>query len=278
MSTITVYRGFKAEPNFVWSPYVTKLEARLRFAGVSYKVGEGSPRAGPKGKIPYITLTPAAIPSSSSSLSSPSTGTQGNPETETLGDSMLIIKALCESGRLPDLHARLSKTERAHDLALRALLEEKLSPYHTWERWTQNYYMMRDHVLWALPWPVRVLVGSMIHRGTVATLHGQGTGRFSAEEIALFRREIWESFADLVLESKTKTKGASSGSGEEPFWVLGGPEPTEVDATLFGFVISTLLCTAGPSSQADLRSFPVLLEYARRIQERYFPDYEALPA
>ncbi|TGJ85031.1 hypothetical protein E0Z10_g3743 [Xylaria hypoxylon] len=255
--TITVFRGFKDYGNFVWSPFVTKLEARLRFAGVPYTVGVGSPRSGPKGKIPYVEISP------SSSEAKP----------ETLADSALITKALCENGTLPDLHARLSKAERAHDLALRALLEEKLTPYHAWERWTQNYYTMRDHVLSPIPWPVRAFIGSMIYRNTVAMLYGQGTGRFSAEEIGQFRREIWESFADLVLESQTKTRPAKG----EPFWVLGGPEPTEVDATLFGFVVSTLLSTAGPDSQADLKSFPVLLEYARRIQQQYFPDYEALP-
>ncbi|RWA09247.1 hypothetical protein EKO27_g5868 [Xylaria grammica] len=255
--TITVFRGFKDPGNFVWSPFVTKLEARLRFAGVPYTAGVGSPRNAPKGKIPYVEIAPSS----------------SDAKPATLADSTLIINALCEDGKLPDLHARLSKAERAHDLALRALLEDKMFPYQGWERWTQNYYTMRDHVLWSIPWPVRVFVGNMIYRNTVATLHGQGTGRFSAEEIGLFRREIWESFADLVLESQTKTRVAEG----EPFWVLGGPEPTEVDATLFGFVVSTLLSTAGPASQADLKSFPALLEYARRIQQRYFPDYEALP-
>ncbi|KAF2972585.1 hypothetical protein GQX73_g925 [Xylaria multiplex] len=251
--TITVFRGFKDSGNFVWSPFVTKLEARLRFAGIPYTAGIGSPRTGPTGKIPYVEISCEA-------------------KSETLGDSTLIINALCKNGTLPDLNARLSKAERAHDLALRALLEDKLTPYHTWERWTQNFYTMRDHVLWPVPWPIRVFIGSMIYRNTIATLHGQGTGRFSAEEIGLFRREIWESFADLVLESRTKA--LSTKGGEEPFWVMGGPEPTEVDATLFGFVVSTLLSTAGPGSQADLKNFPVLLEYARRIQQRYFPDYE----
>ncbi|KAI0518028.1 hypothetical protein F5B22DRAFT_88498 [Xylaria bambusicola] len=255
-TTITIFRGFKDANAFVWSPYVTKLEARLRFAGVSYKTDVGSPRNGPKGKIPYVEL------------SSP-----GSSTPEILADSTLIVDALCDRGTLRDLQARLSKVERAHDLALRALLEEKLSAYHTWERWTQNYYTMRDHVLWSLPWPVRALVGSMIHRSTVSTLHGQGTGRFSAEEIGHFRREIWASFADLLLESRSKTP-----KEDEPFWVLGGPEPTEVDTVMFGFVVSTLLCTAGPESQADLKRFPVLIEYARRIQQQYFPDYEALPA
>ncbi|KAI0451320.1 hypothetical protein F5B21DRAFT_507354 [Xylaria acuta] len=258
--SIAVFRGFRDAGNFVWSPYVTKLEARLRFGGVSYTTEAGSPRSGPKGKIPYVEI------------SHHETGGR-KKEKETLADSSLIISALCESGELSDLNACLSKAEHAHDLALRALLEDKLSFYNTWERWTQNYYTMRDHVLWSVPWPVRVFVGSMIYRNTVATLHGQGTGRLTAEEIAVFRREIWESCADLLLESQTKTRPATG----EPFWVLGGPQPTEADATLFGFVSSALLATAGPDSQADVKSFPVLLDYARRIQERYFPDYEALP-
>ena len=67
---------------------------------------------------------------------------------------------------------------------------------------------MRDHVLWPVPWPIRVFVGSMIYRNTTATLHGQGTGRFSADEIALFRKEIWESFADLLLESQVDAQEA----------------------------------------------------------------------
>jgi hypothetical protein len=110
-ATITVFRGWKDTGKFVWSPYVTKLEARLRFGGVSYKTEAGSPRSAPKGKIPYIEI------SSSSSHS------------EQLADSSLITKALCDNGMLLDLNAPLSKTERAHDLALRALLEDKLSFY-----------------------------------------------------------------------------------------------------------------------------------------------------
>jgi hypothetical protein len=104
---------------------------------------------------------------------------------------------------------------------------------------------MRDHVLWPIPWAVRVLVGSMVYKKTVAMLQGQGTGRFSAEEIAQFRREIWESFADLLLDGKTKAgKDKDKDEDDTPFWLLGGLEPTEADAALFGFVASTLLCTA----------------------------------
>ncbi|KAI1324364.1 hypothetical protein F5Y16DRAFT_308370 [Xylariaceae sp. FL0255] len=252
--TITLYRAFQEKGIYVWSPFVTKLEARLRFGGLSYTAGVGSPRGAPKGKIPYIDFR-----------------ADNNAETEVIADTTLITKTLCERGVLADLNAALSPVARAHDLALRALLEEKLVFYVGWERWTQNYYTMRDHVLWPIPWPIRVLVGLLAYRGNVATFHGQGTGRLTADEIDTFRLEIWSSFADLLLDSKTKSQDKAG-----PFWVLGGAQPTEADASLFGMLSSSLISTASPKSQADVKSFPVLLDYARRVHERYFPDYEAL--
>lgn len=129
-----------------------------------------------------------------------------------------------------------------------------------WERWTQNYYTMRDHILGAMPYPLRVVIGLLAHRGMVATLHGQGTGRYTAEEIAAFRLEIWEAVDALLTASRDKARardsnkpervhgvlweGQDRGKDKEPFWVLGGQEPTEADATLFGFVVSVLICTA----------------------------------
>jgi len=108
----------------------------------------------------------------------------------------------------------------------------------TRERWTENYYTMRDHALSAIPYPIRVLVGLLIYRSTAQTLHGQGTGRYTDDEIQNFRVEVWEAVNDLLAASKTKAHD------EGLFWILGGDEPTEADAALFGFVVSGLISTA----------------------------------
>lgn len=113
VGSLTLYRGWPTRGEHVWSPFVVKLEARLRFAGVSYDTGAGSPRTSPNGKIPYIHL-----PSSSGSNSS------------QMGDSTLIIKHLVHESILPDLNAKLSPQDKARDLATRALLEDKLYFYH----------------------------------------------------------------------------------------------------------------------------------------------------
>ncbi|KAK8131780.1 glutathione S-transferase [Apiospora sp. TS-2023a] len=264
---LTVYRGWKDSGKHVWSPFVVKLEARLRFGNLAYRTAVGSPKTAPRGKIPYVEF-----PSGE----------------ESLGDSDLIAKALTERGLLPDLNARLDGEGRARDLAVRAMMEDRLCFYHGWERWTQNYYTMRDHIFAAMPYPLRVVIGLLAHRGMVATLHGQGTGRYTADEIASFRLEIWKSINALLTASRDKARaralaggskpgmvweGEAGGKEKEPFWVLGGEGPTEADATVFGFVVSVLICTAGPDSQAVVKGFPVILEYADRIQDRYFPDY-----
>lgn len=257
---LTVYRGFKDTGKHVWSPFVVKLEARLRFAGVKYATDAGSPRTAPRGKIPYIEC------------SNPNTDSE--PKRTQLSDSTLIAKTLTGWNVLPDINAHLPPSDRAQDLALRALLEDKLVFYHAYERWTRNYYTMRDHVLWFIPYPIRVIVGLIIYRNTVAILHGQGTGRFSNDEIAEFRREIWGSINDRLTVASRVKSSRSNGDKKEPFWVLGGHDPTEADATLFGFIVSVLLCTAAPESQEVVKGFPVILEYASRIHDAYFPDYE----
>lgn len=85
---------------------------------------------------------------------------------------------------------------------------------------------------------MQVLVGNLIYRSSAKIIHGQGTGRYTADEVRAFRREIWESINGILTSSGGKT------TAESPFWVLGGEKLTEADATLFGFIVSVLVCTA----------------------------------
>lgn len=115
---ITIYRGWEDPGKYVWSPFVTKLELRLRYGGLSYETKAGSTFKAPKGKVPYIDIAEKDLKG-------------GDSESSTsLADSTLIIQALMENGLLEDINASLSPMDRAHDLSLRALLEDKLYFYH----------------------------------------------------------------------------------------------------------------------------------------------------
>ena len=110
--SLTLYRGFPSSASYVWSPFVTKLEARLRFAGLVYKTEQGAPPKSPRGKIPYL-----AIPKN------------GRSPPEVVSDTALISEKLVADKLAEDLNAKLSPSEKAQDLALRALLEDKLYFY-----------------------------------------------------------------------------------------------------------------------------------------------------
>ena len=101
---------------------------------------------------------------------------------------------------------------------------------------------MRPHVLSALPYPLQLIIGPLVYRKISQTLHGQGTGRFSAEEIISFRQQVWENVDALLVASRRKI--TETGAGDVMFWVLGGNGPSEADTVLFGFIASVLVCAA----------------------------------
>lgn len=225
---LMVFRGSPPKNAYVWSPFVIKLEARLRFSGVSYSLGGGSPRSAPKGKIPYVEST------------------DSDGVASKLGDSTLIIRNLVDVGTLPDVNTKLSPAQRAHDLAIRALLEDKVYFYGTREKWWDNYDEMRNNVLAAVPWPLQIVVGWLAYRAISKGLYQQGTGRLTDEEVQLFKEEVWDSLNALLTESiKTSSRQKSKTNDDDaPFWVLGGPEFTEADAAVYGFIVGALVCTA----------------------------------
>lgn len=107
---------------------------------------------------------------------------------------------------------------------------------------------MRDYALSAIPWPMRVIVGQLVYRNSKAMLNGQGVLRLSDYEARATKNEIWERLSEVLLSVRSKSSPWKNTEGTKPssmlFWFLGGDRPTEVDATLFGFIVSVLLCTA----------------------------------
>jgi hypothetical protein len=229
--TLTVFRDRNDPGAYTWSPFVVKLEARLRFSHLPYSTQVGTLTASPKGKLPYVRIE------------------ESDGQSSLLSDSALITKSLIKSGAIADLNADLSPAQAATDLAIRALLEDKVyflnvsthspptphpipSPtnrHQAHERWITNFYTMRDiGPLSTIPYLPRLIIGQIVYSKTIRTLHGQGTGRYSPAEIAALRLETWTVLDGMVGEG----------------WVLGGRGPTDVDACLFGFLVSSLTASA----------------------------------
>ncbi|OJD16350.1 hypothetical protein AJ78_03484 [Emergomyces pasteurianus Ep9510] len=184
-------------------------------------------------------------------LKNDSVFTSGDNSPETIVDSAFITKQLVEQGTLPDLNLKSSDSD---DLAIRALIGQ------TWERRTQFIIQCVTNVLSPIPYQVRVLVSLLVYRNTTQTLYGQGVGRYSAEEIAVFSREIRGVINQHLVLPKNKPTGHDA--DDRPLCALGTDQPTEADATV------------GPDSETLVKQFPVILDYAGRIHDIYFPDHD----
>jgi hypothetical protein len=113
---LTLFRGLPDRGKYAGSPFTTKLEFRLRHARLPYSVEAGSVKTAPKGKIPYVDL--GALVDED--------GSEGSAQ---MGDSTFIIQRLLGMGKIPDLNGELTAGQKLEDLAIRALLEEKLYFY-----------------------------------------------------------------------------------------------------------------------------------------------------
>ena len=211
-------------------PFCVKLETALRLAGVQYEVCHVTrPDQGPKGKIPYVEI-----------------------DGERIGDSTLIIERLKETRGI-DLDAHLSPRERAQSLALQRMLEEHLYFILVYSRWIEptNWEKIRKLFFGNMPFPLRLIVPRMAHKGTIEKLSGQGIGRHTRDEIFDFGAKDLDALSEIL--------------GDKPF--VFGEKPSLVDTTAFALVVSIL----GPDFDSPLKAhamgLPNLVAYAERMGE-----------
>ena len=209
MATLIVngHDRFGALPDL--SPFVSKVEAYLRLAGLDYEFRPGDMLRAPRGKMPYLV--------------------HGD---RTITDSALIIAYLREQG-LADLDASLDAAQRAELAAVSSMLE--LEQY-----FILSYFRYQTPAGWAtyLPYIRAALrnlgvpgpfVGAgqrMVLSKTLKQLKAHGVGRREYDENLARAREIFDSLEHFVSRR------------EGPWWF--GAEPTSLDAIGHAFVSGSI--------------------------------------
>ncbi|HEX3759653.1 MAG TPA: glutathione S-transferase family protein [Kofleriaceae bacterium] len=219
------------------SPFCTKLECYLRMAEIPYKPAAMQIGKSPKGKIPYVVL---------------GDGTR-------MGDSQLIVehleRALAAEGK-PALDDGLSARDRAIGHLTRRTLDEAFYFVTLYLRWNVDdaFAALREEFKKLVPG----LLVPLIRRDTRKKLQTQGTGRHSPEEVIAFGAADLESCAELL--------------GDQPF--LLGDRPRTVDCTLFACLEGLLGFPVDSPLKARIAARPNLVDYRRRIRERWWKDLE----
>lgn len=180
------------------SPFCLKLATALRLGGVAHRYRNGLPQQSPTGKLPCAEL---------------SDGTR-------VPDSSQILQALRERGVL-DLDEGLAEDDRVRAPLLVRAVEEGLYFSLLSARWLDEagFAATRVEAFREVPAPIRFVAARAVRRTVKKTLHGQGYGRLSLDEVA--RRGV----EDLVaVEAHLPRDG-----------FFFGDRPRAIDATLFAF-------------------------------------------
>lgn len=228
------------------SPYSVKLETWLRMNDIKYhSVSNEFHKASSKGQVPFIELN----------------GRQ-------FADSNFIIDHLRSHFKVP-IDENLSEQQSAQSRAFSVLIEESLVRVLQYDR-SKNFGWLAtdDGYMPLLPPLKKFIFKNIIIKQMQSQLkklvHIQGYGRHSQEDIEEIAKK------DLV--------ALSTQLGNKPF--VFGDSPSTIDATLFGLLVQF---TDTPLNSDKIKSFmeestPNLVEFVKRMKERYWPDWNEICA
>lgn len=220
------------------SPFVTKVETLLKMAKLPYRTdGTGFAKA-PKGKIPYIDDDGVVVPDST------------------------FIRWHFEKKYRVDFDQGLDAAQKATAWAFEKMVEEQLYWVVVNERWMDDENFRKGPRLFfrTVPAPLRPIIAAMVRRKLRGTLHGQGIGRHSPEDVLALATRSIGAMADFL--------------GDKPFFM--GSEPTGVDATIFAFSCSLLCPHFSSPSRTVASRHENLRRYVGRMTARFYPGLEEL--
>jgi glutathione S-transferase len=105
--------------------------------------------------------------------------------------------------------------------------------------------------------PLRAIAPHLIRRGALRNLHGQGTGRLAASDVADLARRNADALATTL--------------GRRPFFL--GDEVHTVDASAFGLLWAISSNPFESAVRSAVERHVNLREYVARLRARYWPEY-----
>jgi glutathione S-transferase len=203
-------------------------------SGLPYKTDTGGFNKAPKGKLPYII-----------------------DDGETIADSTFIRWHLEKKYGI-DFDGGLSAEQLAIAWAFEKMAEDNLYWASIYFRWMIDANFQKGPVNFfkGVPAPVRPVVAAMIRRRLRKTLHGQGIGRHSKDEITAIGIRSIDAMAAYL--------------GDKPFFM--GREPAGIDATMFAFAVSAICPLFESDLQRAAASHANLRRYVGRMTARFYPE------
>ena len=216
------------------SPFVTKVETLLRMSKLPFEKALMSFSKAPKGKIPYIEDDGQLLGDFHPHSLAPREEIRDRLRPRPFGRAARDRMGVREDGRRQFVWA---------------------SVYFRWMV-EANFRKGPVNFFKGVPAPVRPVVVSMIRRRLRKTLHGQGIGRHSPDEITAIGKRSVDAMADYL--------------GDKPFFM--GSEPAGIDATMFAFAVSAICPLFDSELQRAASGHANLRRYVGRMTARFYPE------
>lgn len=216
------------------SPFVLKVDAYMRMAGIPFK-NIAHPKnlsLAPKGKLPFI-----------------------EDEGKQVADSQAIILHFKQDSD-KDLDFELTVQQKAIAYLVTKSLDENLYFVLVYSRWLRDdtWPLIKQAFFAKLPFPIKHIVPNIVRKQLLKGLTGQGMARHSNDELKGILRQSLQSLSDLL------------GSG--PYFF--GDKPSSLDATAFGFLAEFILVDIDNPFNRIAREYPALVQYCNRIDKLFY--------
>lgn len=216
------------------SPFVLKLSAYLRMAGIEYTniCRPDNLKNAPKGKLPFIEH-------------------KGN----IIADSQIIIEYLKE---IPEynLDKDLTDEQKAIVYLITKSLDENFYFLLVYSRWIKKdtWPVIKEAFFSELPFPIKQFVPKIIRNQVKKALYGQGTSRHSEKELKGILHLSLKSLSDLL--------------GDKKYFF--GDKPSSLDSAAYGFLAQFISVDIDNSFNSIAKSYPNLVNYCANITSDYY--------
>jgi glutathione S-transferase len=238
---ITLYQFARSWSIPNQSQFSVKVETYLRMAKLPYEMVATLPFKAPLGKLPYI---------------------EDNGKRVRIADSRLILRYL-ESTYGVALDAKLDAEAKSVAKAFQRLIEEHLywaSMYARWRYTEKNWQITKQAIFSVLPPIVRDLGAMAYYRRIGSQILGHGISRLTPDHVFELGGEDLDALAQFL--------------ADKPYFM--GDAPTSLDATAYGFLVNIVGCPVESPLKERAMKHSNILEYCRRMQTEYFPEFPAL--
>jgi glutathione S-transferase len=217
------------------SPFCLKVETYLRLAEIPYEIkAVMDPRKAPKGKFPIIEI-----------------------DGKTIADSEIIIDYL--KGKFGDsLDKNLSQEQRVLAHLIDNSFAERIYWIMLYLRWQYepNWPLVKKTFFAKLPAFPKLFVPNLVRRATVKSLHAQGMGRHTYDEVLEMGYKTLDAITEVL--------------GDKKYFF--GEEPSSIDATAFAFLINIVMTPYDDALKAHLTKFKNVESYCDRMWSNFYPE------